>query len=162
MANRVFRTVGLASIALLIAATAQAQGRKHDRNDHRSHERSGDWHDGRRRDVYVRDVRHDRDGRDNRFYGRRVPPGLAKKPGQMPPGQFKKHYRAYQGADVLGDILRRRGNRVRIVSAGEARYVYYRPNYGAERWVLVRPGTNRLYFDNAPSSLLQAVLERLY
>jgi hypothetical protein len=35
-------------------------------------------------------------------------------------------------------------------------------NDGGERWVLVRPEADRLYFDNAPASLLQAVLARLY
>lgn len=172
MANRVFRTVGLATTALLIAATAQAQGRKHDKDDHRSRERTQERHEVRGRDAHVRDVRHDRDGRDDRggrydrydrVYDRRVPPGLAKKPGHMPPGQYKKRYRAYEGATALSEVLRRRGDRViRVVPAGEARYVYYQPAYGAERWVLVRPGTDRLYFDNAPTSLVQAVLARLY
>ena len=120
---------------------------------------------------------NDRFDRDNdRFdrnrdyrYGGRIVPGLYGKPGHMPPGQYKKHYyRAYYGADVLSREMRRRHYRiVRIVPAGEARYVYYQPYYGPnyygdEQWILVRPGADRLYFDNAPPSLLQAVLAQLY
>ena len=35
--------------------------------------------------------------------------GLAKKPGGMPPGQYKKLYNAGQGASVLSDVLGRHG-----------------------------------------------------
>ena len=148
---------------MLAAASAQAQHGNHGRGKDRGHvttitRRDDVRHDGvfgRRpngdiyRDVYRSD--------------RRVPPGLAKKPGQMPPGQFKKRYRAYEGAGALSDILRQRGYRaVRVVPSGDSRYVYYRLNDDAERWAMVRPGADRLYFDNVPSSLLQAVLAQLY
>lgn len=166
MTIRIARTVGLAAAALLVAASMQAQKRDHGRDKGRDKGR-----------AHVTDIRRD-DVRNDGVFGRRpnddvyrdiyrsdrrVPPGLAKKPGQMPPGQFKKRYRAYEGAGVLTDVLRRRGYRVlRVVPSGESRYVYYRQNGDDERWAMVRPGVDRLYFDNVPSSLLQAVLARLY
>ena len=109
---------------------------------------------------------HGRYGTDGQYQvpgnGVRVPPGLAKKPGQMPPGQYRKYYSTAQGAGVLGDILRQRGYRVdRIVAAGPSRYVYYRTRYGEQR-AIVSPGTNQLLFRNVPQSLLQEVLSRLY
>ena len=109
------------------------------------------------------DERRDRDG-DGRFdRGRRVPPGLAKKPGQMPPGQFKKRYGTNDGASVLGDIFRRNGYTVvRVVPTGQAQYVYYRLRDGQERRAIVSPGTDRLGFSNVPATLLQQVLAALY
>ena len=198
MATRIMRIVGTASLGLLVAASAQAQGRNHgkdkgrervvvvqrennrprnvivQRTDNRPRNVIVRREDNRPRTVIVRRDNRDRDyDRDDRYdrygrYDRRIPPGLAKKPGQMPPGQYKKHYQAYYGADVLSSVMRRRGYRVvRIVPAGQARYVYYQPYYGPnyygdEQWVLVRPGADRLYFDNAPASILQAVLAQLY
>ena len=227
MTTRISRLVGLASLGLLVAASAQAQGRNHggdkgrdrsvvvrhdngrprnvivqrsdsrpltviiQRNDNRPRNVIIQRVDTRPRNVIVRriddrprtvivrrdnddrdhdryDRDHDRFDRDDR-YVRGVPPGLYKKPGHMPPGQYKKHYyQAYYGADVLSREMRRRHYRiVRIVPAGQARYVYYQPYYGPnyygdEQWILVRPGADRLYFDNAPPSLLQAVLAQLY
>jgi hypothetical protein len=170
--TRILRTVGLATAALLVAASAQAQGKKHERGDDRARTMAVRRADVQHRDVFARardrDKRDDHNDRYDQYdrydrYDRRIPPGLAKKPGQMPPGQYKKRYRAYDGTVVLSDILRRRGGRVlRVVPSGESRYVYYRMNDGGERWVLVRPEADRLYFDNAPASLLQAVLARLY
>jgi hypothetical protein len=214
MATRIMRIVGTAFLGLLVAASAQAQGRNHgkdkgreravvvrrdnnrenvfvrrdnrpqnvivrrtdsrprtvivQRNDNRPRNVIVQRIDNRPRTVIVRrdNDRFDRD-RDYR-YVRGGPPGLMKKPGHMPPGQYKKYYRAYYGADVLSREMRRRHYRVvRIVPAGEARYVYYQPYYGPnyygdEQWVLVRPGADRLYFDNAPASILQAVLAQLY
>jgi len=213
MATRIMRIVGTASLGLLVAASAQAQGRNHGKDNGRERavivrrdndrqrnvivQRNGNRprnviirrEDNRPRNVIVRRidnrprtviVRRDNDDRDHdRFdrdrdyrYVRGVPPGLMKKPGHMPPGQYKKYYRAYYGADVLSREMRRRHYRVvRIVPAGEARYVYYQPYYqpyygpsyyGDEQWILVRPGVDRLYFDNAPASILQAVLAQLY
>jgi hypothetical protein len=210
MTTRITRIVGLASLGMLVAASAQAQGRNHggdkghqravmvQRNDSRPRNVIVQRPDIRPRDVIVRRpqnviarridnqprnvivrridtrprpviVRRDNDRFDRDYrYVRGVPPGLMNKPGHMPPGQYKKYYRAYYGADVLSREMRRRHYRiVRIVPAGEARYVYYQPYYGPnyygdEQWILVRPGADRLYFDNAPPSLLQAVLAQLY
>ena len=213
MTTRITRLVGVTSLGLLVAASAQAQGRNHgddrgrdrsvfvrrdngrpqnvivqrsnsrprdvivQRNDNRPRNVIIQRVDTRPRNVIVRRiddrprtviVRRDNDDRDYR-YVRGGPPGLYKKPGHMPPGQYKKHYyQAYYGADVLSREMRRRHYRVvRIVPAGQARYVYYQPYYGPnyygdEQWILVRPGADRLYFDNAPASLLQAVLAQLY
>ena len=202
MATRIMRIVGTASLGLLVAASAQAQGRNHGkdngrdravvvrrdnnrtrnvivrRDDNRPRTVIVQRNDNRPRNVIIRRednrprnviIRRDNDRFDRDYrYVRGIPPGLMNKPGHMPPGQYKKRYRAYYGADVLSDIMRRRHYRVvRIVPAGEARYVYYQPYYGPnyygdEQWILVRPGSDRLYFDNAPASILQAVLAQLY
>jgi len=186
MRSQMKRILGLGVVALALATTAQAQGRGHGRNSERAAraDRRGD-HDGDR-DVYRSDVyrRGDqgvyrRDDGDIYGNGRWVPPGLAKKPGQMPPGQYKKRYGAnqtygvyqpyyqpygtYQGASVLSEILRSRGYPVlRVSPVGESHYVYYRQHDGAQRRAIVSPGTNRLLFNNVPASILQAVLSRLY
>ena len=95
--------------------------------------------------------------------GHKVPPGLAKKPGQMPPGQYKKLYSTAQGASTLSDVLRRNGYTVvRLVPAGDSRYVYYRLSDGTVRRAIVQPGTSQLTFVNVPAAILQAVLARLY
>jgi len=94
---------------------------------------------------------------------RKVPPGLAKKPGQMPPGQYKKLYTVNEGATVLGDIFRRHNYVVtRIVPAGTSRYVYYRRPDGVLVRAIVSPGTERLGFVNVPSLILNELLARLY
>ena len=95
--------------------------------------------------------------------GRKVPPGLAKKPGQMPPGQYKKLYSTAQGASVLSDIFRRNGYAVmRLVPAGDSRYVYYRLSDGTVQLAIVQPGTTQLAFVNVPALILREVLARLY
>ncbi len=94
---------------------------------------------------------------------RHVPPGLAKKPGQMPPGQFRKRYTTLEGANTLSGVLRRRGYVVqRVVPSGSSRVVYYRGQDGLVRRAIVSPGTNQLGFSNVPSSLLQDVLSAMY
>ncbi|WP_411282121.1 hypothetical protein [Gemmatimonas sp.] len=94
---------------------------------------------------------------------KQVPPGLAKKPGGMPPGQYKKRYGTREGATVLGDIFGRNGYPVRrITPFGESQYVYYRMPDGTERRAIVSPGTERLRFSNVPSTLLEQVIAQLY
>jgi len=82
----------------------------------------------------------------------------------MPPGQYRKHYYTTdQGANRLGDILRRRGYAVqRMAPYGNSRLVYYRGNDGIVRRAVVNPGANQLGFSNVPSSLLQEVMSSLY
>lgn len=169
------RLAGVAAAALLIASagTAQAQGKGHgkehknaqaDARDERRDERRvyDDRRDERRDDRHVYESRGDYDPRYDR--GRRgVPPGLAKKPGQMPPGQYKKLYTTHQGASVLSDVLGRRGYPVvRSTDAGASEYVYYRDHDGRIRRAIVSPGDDRLRFSNVPSSLLGEVISRLY
>ena len=182
MRTALHRTIGVALAALSLAATAQAQGKGHGKNhgkgqgdrdqrvdvveshrgdrsdiddDRRKGDRSDIYDDRRKGDRS--DIYDDQDKRD------RVPPGLAKKPGHMPPGQYKKRYGTRQGASVLGDIMRQRGYSVtRIVPTGSAQNVYYRTANGAEQLAIVGLGTDRLLFRNVPAALLQEVLARLY
>ena len=176
------RLAGVAAAALLAASagTAQAQGKGHGK-EHKSaavESRGDDRHRDDRhvyqdRDGDDRHVTQNRDDRhvygsgeyDSRYDRARngVPPGLAKKPGQMPPGQYKKLYSTHQGAYVLSDVLGRRGYPVlRSADAGESEYVYYRDHDGRIRRAIVSPGTDRLRFSNVPSSLLSEVISRLY
>ena len=184
MRTHLVRTLELTATVLLLAASAQAQGNSQGKGKaHNEHPATAKGADARRsghdvirggnRDVIRGDNRDvirggNRDvtrGGNRDVYGNRasVPPGLAKKPGQMPPGQYKKRYGTYEGADVLGGILRRRGYPVlRVVPAGESQYVYYRMRDGSQRRATVSPGTDRLVFRNVPTSLLQEVLAKLY
>lgn len=172
------RTFALAAAFILAAAGAQAQGRGHGNGNDKDHEKGKDnGHEQdvergrgngkhqermeRRDDVRRGDIDERRDVYDNN--GRAIPPGLAKKPGGMPPGQYKKHYSTQQGAGVLRDIFVNRGYTVvRTVNAGPSQYVYYRMNDGSVRRAVVSPGTDQLGFSNVPASLLREVLSRLY
>jgi len=117
--------------------------------------------DGR---VIVRDDRdRDRDGRAVYGNGTKVPPGLAKKPGGMPPGQYKKRYSTTEGSSVLRDILLGRGYTViRTENAGANQYVFYRLRDGSVQRAVVSSGDERLVFGNVPDALLREVLARLY
>jgi hypothetical protein len=156
MRSHISRILTIAAVGLVLAAPVEAQGR----GGGKGKEKSAKIKKSDGRDVIVREsggdiVRIER--------GRKAPPGLAKKPGQMPPGQYKKIYNSYEGASVLGDIMRRRGYTVlRIVPVNDSRYVYYRYGNGLEQRAIVRPGADRLLFSNVPSSILQAVLAYLY
>lgn len=150
------RSASFATAALLIAGVAQAQGDNHDHGDSHGHKdkvvvvqrANGEVVAVPKRDVIVE---------------RQVPPGLAKKPGMMPPGQYKKLYTTSQGADVLSGIFRSNGYTVtRVVPYGSSRYVYYRLRNGQEQRAIIRPGTDRLSFTNVPSRLLPLVMSRLH
>ena len=91
-----------------------------------------------------------------------VPRGLDKKPGNMPPGQYKKLY-PREGVSVLRDVLVRNGyTYVRTAPYGESQYVYYRLPDGTVRRAIIAPGTTRLSFTNVPASVVQQVLALLY
>ena len=179
------RLAGIAIAAIVLGAGAagaqgkgQDKGKGHDKHDGDEVRTStGDVvrvrdprdvnHDRDGHSVIVRRGDHDdrdiRDGDEHRGGGRKIPPGLAKKPGQMPPGQYKKHYGTNEGADILGGIFRRNGYTVlRVVPNGQSQYVYYRLRDGSERRAIVSPGTDRLQFNNVPATLLQQVLATLY
>jgi len=157
MRYHIVRLAGATAAVLVLAATAGAQGKSKEK-DHGKQAAKVAAHDEHRVGTAV--VHPDRDVYGN---GAKVPPGLAKKPGQMPPGQYKKRYGTNEGADVLGGILRRRGYSVlRTVPAGDSRYVYYRMSDGSTRRVIVSPGTDRLTFSNLPASLLREVMAALY
>jgi hypothetical protein len=163
------RLAGLAVAALFLASagTAQAQGKGHGKgHDKQEHAQVRD--DDHERDH---DRDHDRDGRydqrgdyDHRYdQGRSIPPGLAKKPGGMPPGQYKKLYNASQGASVLSDVLGRHGySVVRTADAGDSRYVYYRDRVGTVHRATVTPSGDRLRFSAVPKALLDEIHNRLY
>lgn len=159
------RLTGIAAAALVLASagTADAQGKGRGKDKEHKSERVQARDDDRRRDDRVV---YDRRGEyDPRYDGSRkgTPPGLAKKPGGMPPGQYKKHHTTDHGAYVLRDVLGRRGYPVvRMADAGTSEYVYYRDHDGHVRRAIVSPGSDRLRFSNVPSSLLSEVLSRLY
>ena len=166
-------SVAAAALLLTSAGTAQAQGKGHGKekkahdqvrvDDRHRDDRVGDdrHRDDRHRDDRVYDHRGDHDPRYEQ--ARRIPPGLAKKPGGMPPGQYKKRYSTDQGASILRDVLGRRGYTVvRSADAGTSEYVYYRTRDGAIRRAVVSPGDDRLRFSNVPSSLISEVLSRMY
>jgi hypothetical protein len=160
MRHHIVRILGLTAAALALATTAGAQGKGHDKNQGKQVAK-GKVKEDHRTSTGV--IIRDRDNRNVYGNGAKVPPGLAKKPGQMPPGQYKKRYGTNEGADVLGGILRRRGYSVlRVVPAGESRYVYYRLNDGTTRRAIVSPGAERLTFTNVPAALLREVLAALY
>lgn len=183
MRSHTYRLFGATAAALLlVAGTAGAQGKGHGKGQGAEHGNKGRDHDKaqveERDDRDERDLRTNggvfqgrvnRDGRDHRdgreVYGngRKVPPGLAKKPGQMPPGQYKKRYGTNDGASVLSDILNRRGyNVVRTQPYGDSRYVFYRTPDGRLQRAIVTPGTDRLGFSNVPTAIVREVLARLY
>lgn len=94
-----------------------------------------------------------------------TPPGLAKKPHGMPPGQAKKIYRPDDGIVVMRDVFGRHGYTVVRVAPYNttSRYVYYRRGRtGTLHRAVVRPGTERLVFENVPTLLLREVVARLY
>ncbi|MDB4915161.1 MAG: hypothetical protein JWM95_2805 [Gemmatimonadetes bacterium] len=147
------RHIGMALAAIILMSSgADAQGNSHGKGK----DKDRDEHD-RIRYPTGQVLTRDRDG--HIVNGRHVPPGLARKPGQMPPGQYRKLYSTNQGADALGGVLRRNGYSVtRVVPTGQSRYVYYRDHDGRERRAIVSPGTTRLSFGNVPPTLLQQVL----
>ena len=157
---------GIAAMALLLTAagTAQAQGKWHGKKHGDDHAQVRD--DDHRRDARRVDPRYEHRGDYDARYeqGRRaIPPGLAKKPGGMPPGQYKKLYTTRQGASVLSDVLGRHGySVVRSTDAGNSRYVYYRDRTGAVHRAIVTPSGDRLRFSSVPRSLLDEINGRLY
>ena len=163
------RLAGLAVAALFLASagTAQAQGKGHGKG-HDKQEHAQVRVDDHDRD-HARDGRYDQRGDydhryDHRYdQGRSIPPGLAKKPGGMPPGQYKKLYNASQGASVLSDVLGRHGySVVRTADAGDSRYVYYRDRVGTVHRATVTPSGDRLRFSAVPKALLDEIHNRLY
>ena len=178
-----------AAMLALTSASAMAQGKsgKHERavrevrDDRRElREDRRELRDDRRDLDRDRDRLRDRDEDGRWENGRRVPPGLAKKPGQMPPGQYKKIYGANrndprydprydarnnteQGGMVLSRILRQNGYSVlRDGSQDQSRYVDYRLRDGSVRRAFVSRGAERLSFSNVPQGVLQQVLSKLY
>jgi len=153
--GKTIRNLAVAAAALAIfTGSAGAQGRGHGKGNKGASAEKGDKSRSTvisGGDVVV--VHHDR----------RVPPGLAKKPGQMPPGQYKKMYTVNEGTNVLRDVFGRHGYTVtRVVPSGTSRYVYYRRPDGQVVRAVVSPGTDRLGFVNVPSLILNELLTRLY
>ena len=176
MRNHLGRVLALSAVAMLVVTSAaNAQGKSQEKSAKSNKpakqvakmKHVDDLHDDDRRSdrAVMRDGNRDLDGRHRDGYGNGVktPPGLAKKPGGLPPGQYKKRYGTNDGADILGGVLRRRGYSVlRVVPAGDSRYVFYRLRDGREQRAIVSPGSDRLRFINVPASLLQEVLTAMY
>jgi len=175
MRNHLGRVLALTAAAMLVSGSANAQGKSQEKSAKPNKpakqvekmKHVDDLHDDDRRSerAVVRDGNRDVDGRHRDGYGNGVktPPGLAKKPGGLPPGQYKKRYGTNEGADILGGVLRRRGYSVlRVVPAGDSRYVFYRLRDGREQRAIVSTGSERLRFQNVPASLLQEVLTAMY
>jgi len=153
--------LGLAAAFMLTAAAADAQGKSKEKAKGKETKELHQDRDAQGR-VIVRTDR-DRDGRVVYGNGAKTPPGLAKKPGGMPPGQYKKRYTTTEGSSVLRDILLGRGYTVvRVDHAGPNQYVYYRLRDGSVRRAVVSPGEEQLTFSNLPQSLVREVLLRLY
>ena len=169
------RMFSLAAAFVLAAGVADAQGKEKEKGKGQEKSKAakavrGDRdakgrvvirdrdRDGR---IIVRD--RDRDGRAVYGNGTKVPPGLAKKPGGMPPGQYKKRYSTTEGSSVLRDILLGRGYTVmRTENAGASQHVFYRLRDGSVQRAVVSTGDDRLVFGNVPDALLREVLARLY
>lgn len=166
------KLIGFTTAALFVvtAGSAQAQGKGHDKDkdkhkakehvqkqqEHQEHRESEARH-------RVTDAGHHVNDGHHHIVDRRVPPGLAKKPGGMPPGQYKKRHTADRGVVELRDVFGRHGYTVlRSENSGDRRYVYYRASDGTTHRAIVRPGSDRLHFSNVPASLVQEVLARLY
>jgi hypothetical protein len=156
--------IGAAALFLATAGTAQAQGKGHDKDHGKQHAQAKD--DDRHRSDQQHDVRYENQSTYDRRYDQSrqsIPPGLAKKPGGMPPGQYKKLYNAGQGASVLSDVLGRHGYHVvRTADAGDSRYVYYRDRAGTMHRATVAPSGERLRFTSVPRALLEEINGRLY
>jgi hypothetical protein len=163
-----------AALVLTTAPNAQAQGKGHGKehgNAARVEERSVDPRYGHDRQHERRDPRHDdHDSRYDRGRGGPpglakkggIPPGLAKKPGGMPPGQYKKLYSTRQGASVLSDVLGRHGYHVlRQTEEGDRRYVYYRSRDGVTHRATVRRNGDRLQYEGATARMIREVEARL-
>ena len=181
MNSQTHRVIGLAVAAFVfVASTAQAQGKSHEKDKDKGKDKETQQvvakvhHNEAHGEVLVRDrngvIVRDRNGvivrngpRPTLDVGGRVPPGLAKKPGGMPPGQYKKRYLAPQGGVVLREVLVNRGYTVvRYADAGPSQYVYYRLRDGSVHRAVITPGTEQLTFTNVPATLLREVLARLY
>ena len=153
------RLIGFAAAALVFAAVpvmAQGKGKGH------GNDKGDKGHKGDDRVVVVESNGSVNTVPPGLAKKGGLPPGLAKKPGGMPPGQYKK-YTARQGVGVLREVLGRNGyTYVRSAPYGESRYVYYRAPDGTIQRAIVGPGTTQLSFTNVPALVLQQVLARLY
>lgn len=160
------RALSLAFMALVVAGgVAQAQGKGKGK---------GGGHDndkGKSGAVVRGNVDRDNEraaepqrtgtGRGTGYGVAGTPPGLAKKPGGMPPGQYKK-YSPDQGVGILSEILRRHGySVVRTSSRGDSRYVYYRTSGGTLRRATVAPGSDRLNVSNLPNPIMREMLSKI-
>jgi hypothetical protein len=166
-ARSLARALGAAAALLTLAAgAAGAQGKGKAQGGKAKSESQGDAkggakaHSGSGVAVEV-----SRGGQQPNARGNGTPPGLAKKPGGMPPGQYKKRYRPDDGVVILRDVFRREGYTVvRVEVSGDRRFVFYRLRSGPVQRVVVSPGAadaQRPTITNAPSSVVGKVLARM-
>ena len=174
MHTPIVKTIAAATFALcLVAGSASAQGKGHDKgkgedkhdDKHQVEGRHEDQHqvDGRREDDRApRVVTSNGTYATNNGTYRKIPPGLAKK-GGLPPGQARKYYRTSEGIPVMREVFMRHGYTVvRTEPYGTSQYVYYRQANGPLQRAVIMPGTSQFGFQNVPQQLLQEILSRLY
>ena len=167
MSTSIVKSLSAAALAVcIIAGSASAQGKGHDKGKGDDKGKGEGKHGDEQHQVVV-DQRRDDDPRhvmvttNNGVY-RKVPPGLAKK-GGMPPGQAKKYYRASEGVPVMREVFMRHGYTVvRTQPYGTSQYVYYRQANGPIQRAVIVPGTTQLGFQNVPQTLIAEILSRLY
>lgn len=167
MSTSIVKSLSAAALAVcIIAGSASAQGKGHDKGKGDDKGKGEGKHGDEQHQVVV-DQRRDDDPRhvmvttNNGVY-RKVPPGLAKK-GGMPPGQAKKYYRASEGVPVMREVFLRHGYTVvRTQPYGTSQYVYYRQANGPIQRAVIVPGTTQLGFQNVPQTLIAEILSRLY
>jgi hypothetical protein len=168
MQNRFVKTVAAAAFGVcLIAGTASAQGKGHDKDKGDDKHHDADPHhvaDPRHAPDphHVADQHHVADEHHTITTYHKVPPGLAKK-GGLPPGQAKKYYHPAQGVPVVREVFLHHGYTVvRTQPYGTSEYVYYRQANGPVQRAVILPGPSQLSFQNVPASLVQEILARLY
>jgi hypothetical protein len=168
MQTPIVRNVAAAVFAIcLIAGSASAQGKGHDKDKGDDKNHGDDKHEAEKDQHLGNNDQHHDLGRpvlvttNNGVY-RKVPPGLAKK-GGLPPGQAKKYYHPAEGIPVMRQVFLRHGYTVvRTQPYGTSQYVYYRQANGPIQRAVIVPGTSQLGFQNVPQTLVQEILSRLY
>ena len=166
---------GLAFTLGATTASAQGNGKGHEKQDARARKDDHDRdvavrHDDHDRAVVVRHDDHDRD-RDAHVrhddHDRVVVVRHDDRHGHVPPGQAKKHYTSVQAVDVTRDVMHRHGYEVtRVERHGDDQVIYYyRGNMGRGRGhgpverMVIHPDHERIVVRQAPPQIVFAELK---